>query len=193
MHLSIHSWSVKSMAAELCLHLARRLEAGSIARRNLIDRGIQMSTMANERNTTAEGLIKHILAFEAHKGIDDRLLALRKEDNAVDVGVIYEKDEGTQASHVDSLGLTIICNGAKNNNVSFDFASKFTVRGSSGADRSSNSATSSGILKKSSKSCSHASNGSTGSTSRNFFSSRTSRNSHSKRQSDCESIVELAH
>ena len=69
------------MAAELCLHLARRLAAGSIPRRDLIDRGIQMSTMANERNTTADGLIKHILAHEAHKGIDDRLLELRREDD----------------------------------------------------------------------------------------------------------------
>jgi len=40
-----------------------------------------MSTMANERNTTADGLIKHILAHEAHKGIDDRLLELRREDD----------------------------------------------------------------------------------------------------------------
>jgi hypothetical protein len=150
-----------------------------------------MSTMANERNTTAEGLIKHIMAHDAHKGIDDRLLALRKEDNAVDVGVIYDKVEVTQASHTGSLaGLAINSNGAKSNYVSFDFASKFTVKGSSGVDRSSNSATS-GILKKSSKS-SHASNDSTGSTSKNFFSSRTSRNSLSKRQSDCESIAELA-
>ena len=79
--VDLYSWSVKSMAAELCLHLARRLDAGSIPRRDLIDRGIQMSTMANERNKTADGLIKHILAHEAHKGIDDRLLELRREDD----------------------------------------------------------------------------------------------------------------
>eukprot|EP00985_Skeletonema_marinoi_P011013 scaffold5185_cov101-Skeletonema_marinoi.AAC.1 len=189
LNLITDGWSVKSMAAELCLHLARRLEAGSIARRNLIDRGIQMSTMANERNTTAEGLIKHILAHEAHKGIDDRLLALRKEDNAVDVDIVYEKDEDTNASHNGPLGLTMQSNGVKNNYVSFDFASKFTVR-TSGMSNSSASRSNTGVLKKNSKD-SHHSNGSTGSTSKQFFSSRISRNSQSKRQSDCDSIAEV--
>ena len=149
-----------------------------------------MSTMANERNTTAEGLIKHIMAHDAHKGIDDRLLALRKEDNAVDVGVIYDKVEVTQASHTGSLaGLAINSNGAKSNYVSFDFASKFTVR-TSGMSNSSASRSTAGVLKKNSKD-SHHSNGSTGSTSKQLFSSRISRNSQSKRQSDCDSIAEV--
>ena len=204
--LSIYSWSVKSMAAELCLHLARRLAAGSIPRRDLIDRGIQMSTMANERNTTADGLIKHILAHEAHKGIDDRLLELRREDNAVHVDVIYDKDKTRKLDNRGSLGFTVASNGVGNNNVSFDFASKFTVKGSasnSGLDRSSKSSTVSGILKKSSRSrggSSHNSKGSNesmGSTGMHFFTSRSknshvSKNSHhSRRASDCESIAEV--
>ena len=149
-----------------------------------------MSTMANERNTTAEGLIKHILAHDAHKGIDDRLLALRKEDNAVDVDVVYEKDEDTNASHNGPLGLTMQSNGVKNNYVSFDFASKFTVRTSGMSHSSASRSTGTGVVKKNSKD-SHHSNGSTGSTSKQFFSSRISRKSLSKRQSDCDSIAEV--
>ena len=108
-----------------------------------------MSTMANERNTTAEGLIKHIMAHEAHKGIDDRLLALRKEDNAVDVAVIYNEDEETQGGNGSILSPGINSTaGTRNNYVSFDFASKFTVKGSNGVDRSSKSSAS-GILRSS--------------------------------------------
>ena len=76
LNLIADGWSVKSMAAELCLHLAGRLQPGDMSRRSLIDRGIQMSTCANDRTTSSDGLIKHIMAYEAHKGIDDRLLAL---------------------------------------------------------------------------------------------------------------------
>ena len=158
-----------------------------------------MSTMANERNTTAEGLIKHILAHEAHKGIDDRLLALRKEDNAVDVAVIYDKVEDLQASNnggSSALGLTVNSNGTKNNYVSFDFASKFTVRGSSGVDHSSSKSATSGVLKSSKYSSKHSSQESTGSTSKKFFSSNASK--HSRRSSrhssvaSCESVAEDA-
>ena len=164
-----------------------------------------MSTMANERNTTADGLIKHILAHEAHKGIDDRLLELRREDNAVHVDVIYDKDKTKKSDNRGSLGFTVASNGVGNNNVSFDFASKFTVKGSStnsGLDRSSKSSHT-GILKKSSRSrggSSHNSKGSNesiGSTGKNLFSSRSknshvSKNSHhSRRASDCESIAEV--
>ena len=159
-----------------------------------------MSTMANERNTTAEGLKKHILAHEAHKGIDNRLLALRKEDNdnAVDVALIYDKVEDLQASNnggSSALGLSINSNGTKNNYVSFDFASKFTVRGSSGVDHSSSKSATSGV-KSSKYSSKHSSQESTGSTSKKFFSSNASK--HSRRTSrhssvaSCESVAEDA-
>lgn len=154
-----------------------------------------MSTMANEQNTTAEGLIKHILAHEAHKGVDDRLLALRKEDNAVEVDVVYSKLQRFESQN-GHLGSTMLSSGVKNNHTSFDFASKFTVR-ISGMSNSSDSRSKHRRItadKKSSNSkASHHSNDSdSGSTSRHFFSSRTSKNSHSKRQSDCESIAEIA-
>lgn len=146
-----------------------------------------MSTMANERNTTADGLIKHILAHEAHRGVDDRLLALRQEDNAVDVDVIYSKLQRFESQNVH-LGSSMLFNGVKNNHASFDFASKFTVRISGTSNSSTSRSTHRRITvdKKSSKSKgSHHSNDSSGSTSRHIY-------SHSKRQSDCESIPEIA-
>ncbi len=146
-----------------------------------------MSTMANERNTTAEGLIKHILAHEAHRGIDDRLLALRKEDNAVDIDVVYS-DLQKCASQNDHLSSKMLSNGVKNNHASFDFASKFTVN-TSGVSNSSESRSTQRrrkVDKKSSNSKgSHHSNDSSGS-------STSKHASISKRQSDCESIAELA-
>lgn len=130
-----------------------------------------MSTMANERNTTAEGLIKHIMAHEAHKGIDDRLLALRKEDNAVDVSVIYNKEDlHASLTGVSALGLTT--NGTRSNYTSFDFASKFKVSvGPVGKSSSKSSAGGSGV-RFSSKNSSGSSSAamSTGSTTKKFFS-----------------------
>ncbi len=152
-----------------------------------------MSTMANERNTTADGLIKHILAHEAHKGVDDRLLALRREDNAVNVDVVYSKLQRFE-SQADHLGSTMLSNGVKNNHASFDFASKFTVRisGLSNSSASRSTHRRETVEKKSSNSKgSHHSNDSGGSTSKRFFSTRTSKNSPSRRQSDCESIAEI--
>jgi len=200
-------WSVKTMAAELCLHLARRLEPGNMARRNLIDRGIQMSTLANERATTEDGLIKHIMAYKAHEGIDDRLIALRNEDNAVSPDIIYDKTLKEKPQRRDSLGDKDLRPMLGKNHVSFGggddngFASKFVVSNGSKESRSySNSSggvTGSGILKSSSRSRGGSSSGSTGSTTRPFsrpFSSGVSKSSHhsqhSRRASDCESIAE---
>ena len=120
-------WSVKTMAAELCLHLARRLEPGKISRESLIERGLQMSTMATASATTSNGMIKHILAYDAHKGIDDRLLDLRKDDNVVSRRIIYDQNERTTRTHVKiegSLIGPITSSGAEN-----DFASRFNVKG----------------------------------------------------------------
>lgn len=118
-------WSAKSMAAELCLHLARRLEPGDTSREMLIDRGIQMSTVAIKRSVASNGMIKHILAYEAHKGIDDRLLALRKEDNAVSRNTIYEmSDRMNRQNAMHQLSVE----GAPGSNGQ-DFASRFVVRG----------------------------------------------------------------
>lgn len=162
-----------------------------------------MSTMANERNTTAEGLIKHIMAHEAHKGIDDRLLALRKEDNAVDVSVIYNKEDlHASLTGVSALGLTT--NGTKGNYTSFDFASKFKVSvGGVGKSSSKSSAGGSGVRFSSMNSSGSSSAAmSTGSTTKKFFSmgskdvSKSSSHSIKRysgvasRHSSCGSIAE---
>jgi hypothetical protein len=72
-------------------------------------------------------MIKHILAYDAHKGIDDRLLDLRKEDNVVSRRIIYDQNERTTRTHVKiegSLIGPITSSGAEN-----DFASRFNVKG----------------------------------------------------------------
>lgn len=184
-----YSWSVKTMAAELCLHLARRLEPGNIPRRNLIHKGLQNSTAATQALTTAsDGSIKHILAHEAHQGIDDRLLALRMEDNTVEANIIYDRDAGVSGNENATRRYTVSENGYHS---SVNFASKFIVKGTSGTSSSHSNSRggSSGFVKKSSRS----SHDSTGSTGRPPFSltSRVSKASHcSRRQSDCESVAE---
>ncbi len=148
-----------------------------------------MSTMANQRNTSEEGLVKHIMAHEAHKGIDDRLLALRKEDNAVVVDIIYSKRLEMEDMSKSRLGSAMQSNGTKKNNyASFDFASKFTVKTSG---HSSESRSTVGWRKTSSHHSSHHSNGSGGSTSKPIFSSRRPSISNSKRPSEFDSIAEL--
>ena len=150
-----------------------------------------MSTMANQRNTSEEGLIKHIMAHDAHKGIDDRLLALRKEDNAVVVDVIYTKRLAMEDMSKSRLGSAMQSNGTKRNNyAAFDFASKFTVK-TSGASHSSESRSTVGWRKTSSHHSSHHSNGSEGSTSKPLLSSRRPSISHSKRPSEFDSIAEI--
>lgn len=77
-------WSVKSMAAELCLHLARRLKHGDVSRAKLLERGIEMSTRCDQQTKTSDGCIKHFMAHDGHKGIHSRLLALSMNDNSLE-------------------------------------------------------------------------------------------------------------
>lgn len=174
------------MAAELCLHLARRLEPGNIPRRNLIHKGLQNSTAATQALTTAsDGSIKHILAHEAHQGIDDRLLALRMEDNTVEANIIYGRDAGVSGNENGTRRYTVSEIGFHS---SVNFASKFIVKGTSGASSSHSNSRggSSGFVKKSSRS-SHDSTGCIPFS----LTSRVSKASHcSRRQSDCESVAE---
>ena len=80
---------MKSLASELCLHLARRLKPGNARRESLVDRGMQMSSIANQR-IKAGNKIKHILAWKVHTNIHARLLELAKEDNEIPRDTIYE-------------------------------------------------------------------------------------------------------
>ncbi|KAL3810385.1 hypothetical protein ACHAXA_002852 [Cyclostephanos tholiformis] len=122
-------WSAKTLAAELCLHLARRLEPGNSSRERLIERGIVMSAMAMARTTTSNGMIKHILAYDAHKGIDDRLLELRKQDNAVIKRSVYDGNESIMRSLPTDIKVNGFLNGPKKiSDGELDFASRFTVK-----------------------------------------------------------------
>lgn len=127
-------WSMKSMTAELCLSLARRLDAGDPNRERLVDRGIMMTTVAQQRVKASNGMVKHVLAYEANRDIHLELLLLAKEEVAVSRAVIYDRNEQLRRSlsnRRDSM------NGLKDSVTSkstHTFANRFTVK-----DESSNS------------------------------------------------------
>jgi len=89
-------WSMKSLCAELCVRLACQLKPGTPARSNLISKGILMSTAANQLAITPNGMIKHILAYEANAGIHVELLQLAKEDTAFARGIIHDEESGME-------------------------------------------------------------------------------------------------
>ena len=105
-------WSMKSMGAEICLHLASKLPPGNAVRQNLISKGLRLSDDANQRIKASNGLIKHILAFDVHVDIHARLLNLAKEDNSMSIKVIYDqtingKTQGmSHLSIIDRLAAT---------------------------------------------------------------------------------------
>ncbi|KAL3770882.1 hypothetical protein ACHAW5_003970 [Stephanodiscus triporus] len=176
-------WSVKTMAAELCLHLARRLNPGNISRERLIDRGIHMSTMAMTRATTSDGMIKHILAYDAHKGIDDRLLNLRKEDNAVSREIVYDRNEKIQRSHFKIEGSLNGQARSSSSGADKDFASRFNVAGKTSSGTGSVPSFDDEASRKGRVTFSKSSKGSDGSALRK---SRSRNNSHSSDHSAVE-------
>ena len=139
-------WSMKSMAAELCLSLARRLDAGDPNRERLVDRGILMTTVAQQRVKASNGMVKHILAYEANRDIHMELLLLAKEEVAVSRAVIYDRNEQLKRSlsnRRDSM------NGLKDSMTSksthMAFANRFTVKDGSSNGSGAPSATSSSL------------------------------------------------
>ena len=69
-------WSMNSLGAELCLHLARRLKPGEGQREDLLKKGIQLSSVADSRVKSSHGLVKHIIAYEAHRDVYLNLLGM---------------------------------------------------------------------------------------------------------------------
>ena len=91
-------WSMLSLGAELCFHLARRLAPGNAERKRLIDRGITQSTIAGDQVTTSNGMIKHILAYEANNEIQKWLLELASADVDVSRAIIYDLNGYSESS-----------------------------------------------------------------------------------------------
>ena len=158
-----------------------------------------MSTLANQRITSSEGLIKHIMAHEAHKGIDDRLLALRIEDNAVNAKTIYDGNiRHCQTLSAKRLSVDGPPPAGMQRNVSFDdkFAHRFVVKGTNSKSNTSTSIASGSRNKSSASSLKKSSGEIKGSTSRSPFPSRksSSKNSqhsvHSRKSSHCDIIIE---
>jgi len=89
-------WSMKSLCAELCVRLACQLKPGTPVRDDLMSKGILMSAAANQSTIASNGMIKHILAYEAHSGIHTELLQLAKDDNAFARGIIHDRESGME-------------------------------------------------------------------------------------------------
>ena len=83
-------WSMKSVAAELCMLLASRFDVGNADRERLINRGIMMATTAQVRVKASNGMVKHILAYGANKGIHEKLLRLAGEEVTIERNIIHD-------------------------------------------------------------------------------------------------------
>ena len=114
-------WSMKSAAAELCMLLARRLDPGNAAREKLIDRGILMATVAQQRVKASNGMVKHVLAYEANRDIHKALLLLASEEVGIDRDVIYDMSSHGVGSSSSNLKDSMTSGSAA-------FANRFNVK-----------------------------------------------------------------
>ena len=99
-----YGWSMKTLAAELCMLFAQRLKADNTSRKRLIDRGIRMARIAQHRTTTSNGMVKHILAYECNEIILNKLcqLSMKEVNNILhldaDKSIMYDHRLGTSKS-----------------------------------------------------------------------------------------------
>eukprot|EP00804_Cyclotella_cryptica_P026961 CCRYP_014777-RA/>CCRYP_014777-RA protein AED:0.23 eAED:0.23 QI:1879/1/1/1/0.66/0.5/4/616/359 len=87
-------WSLNSLGAELCLHLARMLQPGETTREKLLKKGNQLSSIADTRVKASNGMIKHILAYEAHKDVYLNLLKLAGLDVSASQRTVHDMGKG---------------------------------------------------------------------------------------------------
>ena len=110
-------WSMNSLGAELCLHLAGRLKPDDCKRRELVEKGIQLSSIANARLMSADGLVKHILAYEAHLDVHKNLLRMACIDSETPRKSVF--DTLSKSSEVNSIpsDINYIDNSDKGQNI----------------------------------------------------------------------------
>ena len=93
-----YGWSMNTLAAELCMLFAQRLKADNTSRKRLIDRGIRMARIAQQRTTTSNGKVKHMLALSANKEVYIKLLQLANRD--ADIVEVEDFPDPNDATHV---------------------------------------------------------------------------------------------
>lgn len=98
-----NGWSMQSFTAELCLELARRLDQISSMRNALIQRGIQLSFVADGRIRGEQNKIKHLIAYEAHRAVYSDLLKLAERDAAVSAGCVYDTESYTYEESISNV------------------------------------------------------------------------------------------
>ena len=117
-------WSLNSLGAELCLHLARRLKPGEMIREQLVKKGIELSSIADTRIKSSNGMIKHIMAYEGHKNIYLELLQLAGLDAKTpripvyDVGIDKLARRESVLRKGDDLNNRLRCSNTERNIVS---------------------------------------------------------------------------
>ena len=124
-------WSMKSLGAEICLHLASKMPPGNCVRQNLVSKGLRLSDDANQKIQASNGLIKHILAFDAHVNVEECLLNLRKQDNSITRCVIHhqtvngetERRISCSTRKINGLSHRLVVKGEDSNSESTENAS----------------------------------------------------------------------
>lgn len=96
--------SIRTVAAELCLRLATKFSSGCPTKTELVDKGIQMATLANKYCLAETGEIKHILAHEANAKIQTELLKLAQENNLHEFSrcIIHKTDDNKGSDNSDT-------------------------------------------------------------------------------------------
>ena len=118
-----NAWSMKSMVAEICLHLAEKLRNSSGQKELLVRRGIRLSLIADEKMKDGRGRIKHLAAYNAHKTILSKLLVMASKCASEPISSAHD-DQLSISRHSQSAGSL---GSRQNSKQTVSFAKQLTV------------------------------------------------------------------
>ena len=118
-----NAWSMKSMIAEICLHLAEKLRDSNGQKELLVRRGIRLSLIADEKMKDGRGRIKHLAAYNAHKTILSKLLEMANECASEPISSAHD-DQLSISRHSHSAGSL---GSRQNSKQTVSFAKQLTV------------------------------------------------------------------
>ena len=126
-----NAWSMKSMIAEVCLHLAERLRDSNGEKEQLVRRGIRLSLIADEKMKDGRGRIKHLTAYNAHKAILSKLLEMANKCTSEPISSAHD-DQLSISRHSHSAGSL---GSRQNSKQTVSFAKQLTVSTMNGSSR----------------------------------------------------------
>jgi len=74
---NVQMWSFYSLIAEICLHLAKRLDSSHKQHSALVEEGIRLSQLADPKMKDVDGNITNPIAYAPHVQIYSELQCLR--------------------------------------------------------------------------------------------------------------------